>query len=79
MADVTLADEDRALIKKILTDYRDEGMENPRLPLNVDIDGDGIADAWALDENDEVVLVPDQKLEDTVYVSEGEDVGPVGP
>jgi hypothetical protein len=74
MAEITTSIEDLVVIKGILLQYREEGVENPLLPLDVDIDGDGIADAYGLDENDEVILVSGCKLEDTVYVSDGDDV-----
>lgn len=74
MANITTSIEDLVVIKGILLQYREEGVENPLLPLNVDIDGDGIVDSYGLDENDEVILVSGAKLEDTVYVSDGDDV-----
>jgi len=69
-----LSKEDRDVIRDILLGYREEGESVPLLPLDVDLDGDGITDAWGLDENDEVVLVSGQKLKDTVYVSDGDDI-----
>lgn len=69
-----LSKEDRDVIRDILLGYRKEGESVPLLPLDVDLDGDGITDAWGLDENDEVVLVSGQKLKDTVYVSDGDDI-----
>lgn len=74
MVDFELPEEDRALIKQILVGYRKDGNENPLLPLNVDLDGDGITDAWGLDDNDDVVLVPGRPLAQTVYVSDGNDI-----
>ena len=62
------------MIRTILLGYKSEGVEKPLLPLNVDLDGDGIADSYGLDENDEVILVSGVPLEDTVYVSDGDDV-----
>lgn len=73
MADVTLTAEDRDAIKAVLIMYRDGGNPNPLLPADVDLDGDGIVDSFGLDENDEVIVVRGQKLEETVYVSEGDD------
>lgn len=70
---VELKAEDLETIKSILIDYRNEGVENPLLPTDVDIDGDGIADAYGLDENDNVILVSGVPLDDTVYVATGED------
>lgn len=74
MAEFELPKEDRALIKQILVGYREEGNEHPLLPLNVDLDGDGITDAWGLDDNDDVVLVSGRPLAETVYVSDGNDI-----
>ena len=62
------------MIRTILLQYKSEGVEKPLLPLNVDLDGDGIADSYGLDENDEVILVSGVPLEDTVYVSDGDDI-----
>lgn len=74
MADVEVGAEDAQAIKEILLQWRSEGVENPLLPADVDLDGDGIADSFGLDENDELVVVRGVKLEDTVYVSEGDDI-----
>ena len=73
MSDITTSIEDLVMIRTILLQYKSEGVEKPLLPLNVDLDGDGIADAYGLDENDEVILVSGVPLEDTVYVSDGDD------
>ena len=72
MADLTTTDEDAAAIKAILIQWKSEGNPNPLLPADVDIDGDGIVDSFGLDENNNVIVVSDTKLEDTVYVAEGE-------
>lgn len=67
-----LSAEDEAEIKSILTTWKNEGVENPLLPMDVDIDGDGLVDSFGLDGDGNVVVVLG-KLEDTVYVSEGDD------
>ena len=72
MADLTTTDEDAAAIKAILIQWKSEGNPNPLLPADVDIDGDGIVDSFGFDENDNVIVVSGTKLEDTVYVAEGE-------
>lgn len=72
MADLTTTDEDAAAIKAILLQWKSEGNPNPLLPADVDIDGDGIVDSFGLDENNNVIVVSGTKLEDTVYVAEGE-------
>lgn len=74
MADTSLTPEDEAAIKSILLQHKAEGNANPLLPADVDIDGDGIADAFGLDANENVVVVSGAKLEDTVYVSDGDDI-----
>ena len=71
-----LATEDRECIRGILQAQAQAGSERPLLALDVDVDGDGIVDAWGLDEAGEVVLVSGVNLADTDYVSEGDDVGP---
>ena len=78
MADLSLTDEDREVIRAALLAERAAGVAVPLLPADVDVDGDGIVDSFGLDENDEVVVVSGVALEHTVYVSEGDDVGPEG-
>lgn len=75
MVNTTTSVEDLVAIKMILVGYKSEGVEKSLLPINVDIDGDGICDAYGLDENDEVILVSGASLTDTVYVSDGDDIG----
>lgn len=70
-----LPDEDRAALKAALESMRAGGDANPRIPLNVDLDGDGVADAWALDESGEVTLVADVPLAETSYEASGETGG----
>lgn len=48
-------------------------MQNPLIPSDVDINGDGIVDAYGLNELDEVIFVSGVALNDTVYTSEGDD------
>jgi len=73
MADATLTDDDRAIIREALLAERDEGVLIPLIPMDVDLDGDGIVDAFGLDEDDQVIIVSGVSLEHTVYVSEGDD------
>jgi hypothetical protein len=68
-----LPDEDREALRVALENLKAAG-EPPLIPLNVDLDGDGIVDAWTLNDKGEVELVPGQNLEDTAYVSDGEDI-----
>ena len=74
MADLTTTEEDVTTIRDILLQWKSEGVENPLLPADVDIDGDGIVDSFGLDENDNVIIVSGAKLTDTVYESEGDDI-----
>lgn len=78
MADLSLSDEDRIAIRDILLQWKAEGVENPLLPADVDIDGDGIADSFGLNDKDEVIVVSGVALEDTVYVSDGDDIVEAG-
>jgi hypothetical protein len=71
-----LSAEDEVEIKNILIGYRESGIENPLLPSDVDLDGDGTADSYGLDEDDNLIVVSGVKLDDTVYVSEGDDIRP---
>ncbi len=74
MSQITTSVEDLVAIKNILLQYKAEGVENPLLPLNADVDGDGIADAYALDAFGKVILVSGVPLADTVFVSDGDDI-----
>ena len=69
-----LSVEDAEAIKGILIAWKDDGVENPLLPMDVDVDGDGIVDSWGLDGDGNVVVVSGTHLDDTVYVSEGDDI-----
>jgi hypothetical protein len=68
-----LPQEDRDALKAALEAHKADRVANPQIPLDADIDGDGIADAWALDENGDVVLVPQVAIADTVFAATGED------
>ena len=74
MADLTVTSDDADTIKAILLQWRANGEENLLLPMDVDVNGDGIVDSFGLDENDDVVVVLGRKIEETVYLSEGDDV-----
>ena len=69
--DFTLADEDREIMRGALLELRAAG-EPALIPADVDIDGDGLVDAFGLDENDEVVPILGVDLARTSYVSDGE-------
>ena len=74
MADLTTSQEDVTTIRDILMQWKAEGVENPLLPADVDIDGDGIVDSFGLDADNNVIIVSGAKLDDTVYFSEGDDI-----
>lgn len=61
--------EDHDFIKSLLLAQREKGNENPLLPMDVDVDGDGVADSYGLDESGEVIVVRGTKLEDTLFVN----------
>lgn len=65
--------EDLDAIRTILLQWREEGIEKPLLPMEVDVDGDGVVDSFGLDVFGNVVIVSSTKLEDTVYVAVGDD------
>ena len=65
--------EDYSAIRDVLLQWKSEGVENPLLPSDVDINGDGIVDSYGLDDQDRVIMVAGVALESTVYVSEGDD------
>lgn len=72
MADLNLTPEDEAEIRDILLNWRAAGVENPVLPADVDIDGDGVEDGYGLDENDQVIIVSGVPLDETVFRSDGD-------
>lgn len=73
-ADLSLDDDDRVVIRDALLAMRKAGVDNPIIPADVDINGDGLTDGFGLDEHDEVVPVLSVSISDTCYVSEGDDV-----
>jgi hypothetical protein len=76
MANLSVSRADALAIRGFLLQWRDEGHANPLLPADVDRDGDGVVDCYGLDADDNVAMVRHVKLEDTVFVSDGEDLGP---
>lgn len=73
-ADTTLTPEDERQILDILIAWRADGVENPLLPMDVDVDGDGIVDSWGLDENGALKVVHGVALEETVFRSDGDGI-----
>lgn len=72
MALQTMSDEDRAEIREVLLAQRHAGAECPMLPADVDLDGDGVADCFGLDDHDQVVILSGVPLEDSLYQATGE-------
>lgn len=66
-----LTDEDREALINSLRLWQDEGIANPRIPLGMDLDGDGKVDSWALSPLGTLILVPTDP-DQTVMVSSGE-------
>ncbi|QLF84358.1 endolysin [Microbacterium phage Karate] len=71
-----LEPEDREIITSALRQWAEEGVERPLIPMDVDVDGDGIVDAWGLDAFGNLIVVSGVNLGDTVYVSDGSDIVP---
>lgn len=69
---LNLTPEDKEGLKAALTAWKAEGVERPLIPIDVDVNGDGKADAFGLDEDGELVIVTDVDVATTVYESTGE-------
>jgi hypothetical protein len=76
MADLSISPEDEAAIRAVLVRWRDEGHPNPLLPTDFDHDSDEVVSSYGLDGNDDVTIVSGVKIQDTVSLSDGDDVGP---
>lgn len=72
MPDLFLSDEDRAEIRTVLLEQRAAGCACPMLPADVDLDGDGVADCFGLDDRDQVVILSAVPLEESLYEATGE-------
>jgi hypothetical protein len=66
--DVPLEDQAQLLIS--LRQWRDEGNPNPLIPTDVDVDGDGVVDAFGLDDAGQLVYVSGASLADTVMTAD---------
>jgi hypothetical protein len=70
-----LSDEEKDVLRGSLLGWRFEGgVKHPLIPLGIDVTGDGLSDAFGLDENDELILVTDVPVSATVSVSDGEGI-----
>lgn len=61
-------------IRAALLAWREDGVANPTIPVYKDEDGDGVADFYGLDDNDNLVLVSGITIADTVAESTGEGI-----
>lgn len=68
-----LPDEDKAALLTALLQWKADGVANPLIPLDHDVDGDGIVDSFGLDDNDQLVLVPGVHIDTTVSIAVGGD------
>lgn len=66
-----LPEEDRRQITLALKRWQSEGQSNPLIPCDVDVDGDGQADAYGLDAFGTLVYVTEVPLRLTTYESTG--------
>ena len=71
----TMTEEDKQVMTAALLQWKADGVENPTIPTDYDLDGDGTADAFGLDENNKLIVVPGVHLSTTVYASDGDDIG----
>lgn len=72
--EVTTADlpeEDIAQLTACLLQWKRDGQNNPMIPCDADVDGDGLADAFALNGFGKLVFVSGVALGDTVYKADG--------
>lgn len=76
-----LTGDEEAAIRDALIAWKASGIEEPRIPVYSDMDGDGVPDFFGLDAEGNVVLISGVSIEDSVSVSDGtgieaEGVGP---
>jgi len=67
----TVPEADRETIKQALLGWEADGVVNPLIPIDGDVDGDGVADAWALDDQGNLIIVQVVQITDTVSQSVG--------
>jgi hypothetical protein len=63
--------EDKVTLTHALQGWKDDGVANPMIPLDMDVDGDGFADAFGLDDAGNLILLSTVPIVDTVSVSLG--------
>lgn len=69
-----LSDVDRTELTNALKAWAADGVVDPKIVLDYDVDGDGKPDAWALDASGALVLVTVDSVTDTVFESTGSGV-----
>ncbi|QWY83815.1 hypothetical protein SEA_PERMAG_27 [Microbacterium phage PermaG] len=69
-ADLPEADREQLLL--CLKRWKAEGQTNPMIPCDIDVDGDGTTDAYALGPFGDLVYVRGALIGDTVYESTGD-------
>jgi len=62
---------DREELRTALSRWADEGVAEPMIPFNEDIDGDGTTDVFMLDGFGRLVFASGVRIHDTVSVSDG--------
>lgn len=70
--------EDFTAVVSALLGWKAEGVENPMIPIDADVDGDGTADAYGLDAFGRLAYVSGAALDDTTIESTGGDVETAG-
>lgn len=77
VTDADLSRADQAQLKASLVRWKIDGQDNPLIPCDVDVDGDGTADAYGL-VNDVLVYITGVTIGTTVYEADGSGVEQVG-
>lgn len=78
VTDEDLPREDQEALLTCLKQWQEEGQGNPHIPCDLDADGDGTTDAFALGPFGDLVIVSQVPLADTTYVATGEGVETTG-
>lgn len=71
VTDEDLPREDQAQLLACLVQWKADGQKNPLIPCDVDVDGDGIVDAYGLGPFGDLVYVTGATVKDTVYEADG--------
>lgn len=73
VTDADLPRADQGNLIAALKQWQADGEDNPLIPTDVDVDGDGTADAYGLDAFGRLVYVSGANLADTVHQATGGD------